>query len=129
MSSTYILKVHTEFAAAHQLRDYPGNCARMHGHNWKVEVEVTGNKLDNVGMVTDFKTMKRAAREVAERLDHFYLNDIPPFDRINPTAENIAAWFYREVGLLLNNEYARVSAVTLWETDRACVTYQETPTP
>jgi len=126
MAAQYTLKVLAEFAAAHQLRGYPGNCSRMHGHNWKVEVEVTGSKLDDVGMVTDFKTMKRAARDVAERLDHFYLNDIPPFDTINPTAENLAAWFYREVGALLNNEHAQVSAVTLWETDRACVTYQET---
>jgi len=127
MSAQYTLKVLAEFAAAHQLRGYPGNCSRMHGHNWKVEVEVTGTKLDDVGMVTDFKIMKRAAREVAERLDHFYLNDIAPFDTINPTAENLAAWFYREVGAILNNEHAQVSAVTLWETDRACVTYQETP--
>jgi 6-pyruvoyltetrahydropterin/6-carboxytetrahydropterin synthase len=125
MSAHYTLKVLAEFAAAHQLRDYPGNCSRMHGHNWKVEVEVTGHKLDDVGMVTDFKTMKRAARDVAERLDHFYLNDIAPFDTINPTAENLAAWFYREVGAILNNEHAVVSAVTLWETDRACVTYKE----
>lgn len=126
MAAQYILKVHTEFAAAHQLHGYAGNCARMHGHNWKVEVEVTGTRLDGVGMVVDFKEMKRAAREVAKQLDHFYLNDIPPFDRINPTAENIAAWFYQEVGKRLNGEHARVSAVTLWETDRACVTYKET---
>ena len=126
MAAQYTLKVLAEFAAAHQLRGYPGNCSRMHGHNWKVEVEVTGCKLDEVGMVTDFKTMKKAAKAVADRLDHFYLNDIPPFECINPTAENLAAWFYREVGLLLNNEHAHVSAVTLWETDRACVTYRET---
>lgn len=126
MTAQYTLKIHTEFAAAHQLHGYVGNCARMHGHNWKVEVEVTGTRLDGVGMVVDFKEMKRAAREVAGLLDHFYLNDIPPFDHINPTAENIAAWFYQEVGKRLNGEYARVSAVTVWETDRACVTYRET---
>jgi 6-pyruvoyltetrahydropterin/6-carboxytetrahydropterin synthase len=126
MAAQYTLKVLAEFAAAHQLHGYPGNCSRMHGHNWKVEVEVTGTQLDDVGMVTDFKTMKRAARDVAEQLDHFYLNDIPPFDRINPTAENLAAWFYREVGQRLNNTHAQVSAVTLWETDHACVTYRET---
>ena len=125
MSAQYTLKVLVEFAAAHQLHNYPGNCARMHGHNWKVEVEVTGQQLDHVGMVVDFKTMKKAAKEVADRLDHFYLNDIPPFDTINPTAENLAAWFYREVGALLNGEHAQVSRVTLWETDRACVSYQE----
>ncbi|TQV65267.1 MAG: 6-carboxytetrahydropterin synthase QueD [Halothiobacillaceae bacterium] len=126
MAAQYTLKVHAEFAAAHQLHGYPGNCARMHGHNWKVEVEVTGSRLNDVGMVVDFKAMKRAAREVAEHLDHAYLNDIPPFDRINPTAENIAAWFYQEVAQRLNGEHQQVSAVTLWETDRACVTYRET---
>lgn len=125
MAAQYTLKVQTEFAAAHQLHGYVGNCARMHGHNWKVEVEVIGTRLDAIGMVVDFKTIKRAAREVAEMLDHFYLNDIPPFDTINPTAENIATWFYQEVSKRLNSEHARVSAVTLWETDRACVTYRE----
>ena len=127
-SSQFALSVTVDFAAAHQLHGYEGNCARLHGHNWKIVVEVSGQKLDGVGMVMDFKTMKKAANQVADRLDHFYLNDIPPFDTINPTAENLAAWFYREVGALLNNEHAHVSAVTLWETDRACVTYQETPT-
>lgn len=127
MSARYILKVYTEFAAAHQLHGYAGDCARMHGHNWKVEVEVTGRRLDDIGMVVDFKAMKRAAREVAGLLDHGYLNAIPPFDGINPTAENIAAWFYQEVGKRLNGEHAQVSAVTVWETERACVTYQETP--
>ncbi|MDD3608239.1 MAG: 6-carboxytetrahydropterin synthase QueD [Halothiobacillaceae bacterium] len=125
MAGTYTLRVETDFAAAHRLHGYDGNCARLHGHNWKVEVEVTGRRLDGVGMVVDFKRMKQAAREVAAHLDHFYLNEIPPFDTINPTAENIAAWFYRQVGERLNTPDARVSAVTLWETERACVTYRE----
>ncbi|MFP4273304.1 MAG: 6-carboxytetrahydropterin synthase QueD [Halothiobacillaceae bacterium] len=123
--ATYSLRVETDFAAAHSLRGYDGNCARLHGHNWKVEVEMTGEKLDEVGMLVDFKIMKQAAREVAGRLDHLYLNEVPPFDGINPTAENIAAWFFEQVGALLNRPTARVTAVTIWETERAAVTYRE----
>lgn len=125
MAACYTLKVLTEFAAAHSLRDYPGDCRRLHGHNWKVEAEVVAHALDAIGMGMDFKAIRQAAKEVGDRLDHHYLNEIEPFDRLNPTAENIAAYFYRELGTLLNNERARVSAVTLWETDRASVRYTE----
>ncbi|MCK5091088.1 MAG: 6-carboxytetrahydropterin synthase QueD [Gammaproteobacteria bacterium] len=125
MSSRHCLKIVTDFASAHTLRDYPGDCSRMHGHNWKVEVEVTATKLDDVGMGIDFKRIKKATREVAERLDHRYLNDIKPFDEINPTAENLAAYFYRELTTLLNGPHVSVSAVTMWETERACVRYSE----
>jgi len=121
----YTLKVLTEFASAHTLRDYPGACARMHGHNWKVEVEVKARALDNVGMGVDFKVIKTAARDIGDRLDHRYLNEIQPFTEINPTAENIAAYFYRELVSALNNERIQVSSVALWETDRACVRYAE----
>ncbi|MBU1190242.1 MAG: 6-carboxytetrahydropterin synthase QueD [Gammaproteobacteria bacterium] len=125
MPGIYTLKVLTEFASAHTLRDYPGACARMHGHNWKVEVEVKARALDNVGMGVDFKVIKTAARDIGDRLDHRYLNEIQPFTEINPTAENIAAYFYRELVSALNNERIQVSSVTLWETDRACVRYAE----
>ena len=84
MSSRHCLKIITDFASAHTLRDYPGDCSRMHGHNWKVEVEVTATKLDNVGMGIDFKLIKNATKDVAKKLDHRYLNDIKPFDEINP---------------------------------------------
>ncbi len=97
----------------------------MHGHNWKVETEVVATALDEVGMGIDFKRIKNAANEIGDRLDHYYLNDIKPFDEINPTAENIAAYFYKELAAQLNSEQVRVSAVTLWETDRACVKYTE----
>ncbi|NOY62931.1 MAG: 6-carboxytetrahydropterin synthase QueD, partial [Gammaproteobacteria bacterium] len=97
MPSCYILKVCADFASAHSLRDYPGDCRRLHGHNWKVEVEVTAHVLNAIGIAIDFKDVKSAARDVAKRLDHHYLNDIAPFDRINPTAENLSAYFYREL--------------------------------
>lgn len=121
--ASYTLKVLTEFASAHTLSGYPGACSRMHGHNWKVEVEVIASALDSTGMAIDFKRIKQAANEVGNRLDHRYLNDIPPFDQLNPTAENIAAWFFQELSGNLNTEHAKVHSVTLWETDRACVKY------
>lgn len=125
MAAIYTLKIVTDFAAAHTLRDYPGACSRMHGHNWKVEVEVQATKLDEVGMGIDFKEIKRATRQVTDELDHYYLNDIPPFDRVNPTAENIASYIYQAVSELLNNDRISVKAVTLWETERACVRYEQ----
>lgn len=125
MAARYLLKVVTEFASAHTLRGYPGACSRMHGHNWKLELEALATTLDDTGMGIDFKKMKNAANEVGNELDHRYLNDLEPFREINPTAENIAAYMFREISARLNSNTIRVNAVTLWETDRACVRYSE----
>jgi len=125
VAARYTLKVLTDFASAHTLRNYPGACARMHGHNWKVEVEVNASALDDIGMGVDFKVMKQATRDLAGQLDHRYLNELEQFAEINPTAENIAAWFYKMLSAKLNNERIAVHAVTLWETERACVRYAE----
>lgn len=121
----YSLKVHAQFCSAHALRDYPGDCCRLHGHNWKVETEVEARVLDDIGIAIDFKAIKAATRQLADSLYHQFLNDIDPFDRINPTAESLAAWFYRQLSATLNNAQVNVSAVTLWETDNACVRYSE----
>ena len=125
MPALYNLKIVTDFASAHTLRNYPGACSRMHGHNWKVELEIVANKLNELGIAIDFKAMKKSTNEVCDRLDHQYLNDIAPFDIINPTAENIAAYLYGEIGRLINTDFVKVRAVTLWETERACVRYTE----
>jgi len=125
MTKRYTMKILLDFAAAHLLRDYEGVCNRLHGHNWKVEVQVTATSLDDVGMGMDFKVIKDATRELIGKLDHRNLNDIPPFDKINPTAENISAYLYDELSNELNADGIKVSTVTLWETDRACVTYSE----
>lgn len=125
MAATYTLRVLTDFASAHTLRGYPGQCANLHGHNWKVEAEIEAAQLDELGMAVDFKVVKNVAREIAGRLDHQYLNDVEPFDRLNPTAENIAQWFFREMALQLDRPGLRMSALTLWETERACVRYSE----
>ncbi|VAW55798.1 6-carboxy-5,6,7,8-tetrahydropterin synthase [hydrothermal vent metagenome] len=125
MPAKYTLKIVTDFASAHTLRDYPGACSRMHGHNWKVELELESSQLDAIGMAVDFKAMKKATNDVCDRLDHRYLNEIAPFTEINPTAENMAAWIFHEVGKKLNTDTLHVSSLTLWETERACVTYSE----
>ncbi len=125
MSSRYTLKVITDFAAAHTLRNYPGDCAKMHGHNWKVEVEVTATTLNEVGIGMDFKQIRKEAKEVCDHLDHEYLNELSPFDTINPTAENIAAYIYNELSQRLNTATAKISAITIWETERACIRYTE----
>jgi len=125
MASCYTLKIVTDFAAAHALRDYSGECSRLHGHNWKLEVEVKASALDNAGMGVDFKVIRNAAKSLVGTLDHRYLNDLEPFNNINPTAENIAAYCYRGLSKTLNNDRVHVCAVTIWETERACVRYSE----
>jgi len=125
MNSCYTLKVVTDFAASHSLRNYEGACQRLHGHNWKIEVEVKAKKLNEVGMAVDFKVVKTATNQVLDGLDHYHLNDIPPFDVINPTAENIAGYLYQEIAKIINQDHVSVSAVTVWETDRACARYSE----
>ncbi len=125
MAGCYTLKILTDFASAHTLSGYPGACARMHGHNWKIEVEVNASGLDAIGMGVDFKVIKQATRDLAGQLDHRYLNELEQFTEINPTAENIAAWFYRQLSEQLNNDRIAVHAITLWETERACVRYAE----
>ena len=121
----YTLKVLADFASAHTLRDYPGACSRMHGHNWKIEAEVQATQRNEIGMAIDFKEIKREVRAIADELDHRYLNDLAPFQDINPTAENIARYFFQRLAQRLNNERVHVSALTIWETDRACVRYAE----
>ena len=121
----YTLKVLADFASAHTLRDYPGACSRMHGHNWKIEAEVQATQLNEIGMAIDFKEIKREVRAIADELDHSYLNELAPFQDINPTAENIARYFFQRLAQRLNNERVHVSALTIWETDRACVRYAE----
>ena len=125
MTAKYTMRVVTDFAAAHTLRDYPGDCARLHGHNWKVEVEVEASQLNDIGMGVDFKDIKNATKAIIGDLDHRYLNEIPPFDDVNPTAENIAAFLHQNLSSKLNTDVVSVSRVTLWETDRACVSYTE----
>jgi 6-pyruvoyltetrahydropterin/6-carboxytetrahydropterin synthase len=120
----FMLTSQLEFAAAHRLRGYEGNCARLHGHNWKVEVSVSGEHLNDVGMLMDFKEIKRRAKVVLDELDHFYLNDITPFnDELNPTAENIAWFLFDRLSKDINDNRISVASVKVWENDRNCATF------
>jgi len=119
------LKIVTDFASAHSLRDYPGDCARLHGHNWQVEVSVCSQVLDESGIAIDFREIKKQTKLVVKRLDHQYLNEIKPFDVLNPTAENIAKYFFDEIALLITNKDVKVKEVMIWETPRSAVTYSE----
>ena len=124
-NNIYTLTIKTEFSSAHILNGHKGDCKRMHGHNWKVEVEVSGNKLDNIGMVMDFKDIKKSAKEIGGRLDHQFLNDLEPFKESNPTAENIAKYFFSELSKKINNDSIELKSIKLWETDKSAVKYTE----
>ncbi len=121
----YTLKVEGAFEAAHQLPDYPGKCARLHGHNWVVEAVVKGRELDKLGMLVDFKTVKKALNNVLDRYDHRFLNELVPFNTgVNPTAENLARIIFTE---LEDNEAftaeVQLAAVTVFESPKSSVTY------
>ncbi len=113
-----------DFEAAHRLADYPGKCSRLHGHNWRVEVTVTGTELDKLGMLVDFRLLKQEVTAVIDTLDHYYLNEIEPFRTTNPTAENIARYVYRELAGRLPAGVA-AAAVKVWESPHSAAVYRE----
>lgn len=117
----YELIVETHFGAAHRLRGYDGECENLHGHNWHLTVRLAGEKLNGLGMVMDFKEVKDLLNRVLDRLDHRYLNEVEPFDRLNPTTEHIAEYVARELSGQLP-EPVRVSSVTCWESDNCGAT-------
>lgn len=117
----YRIKVERYFSSAHNLRGYRGKCEALHGHNWKVEVSVTKDTLDKTGMVLDFKLLKQRLNKILEKLDHHYLNDLIYFKKINPTSENIAEFIFKN----LRRQIPAVSAVTVWENNTSCATYEE----
>ena len=119
------LKILSQFAAAHQLKEFGGKCENLHGHNWKVEVYVTGNKLEKNGLLMDFRLIKKATEEVLDGLDHQFLNDLEVFSTINPSSENIARYIFESLALKLDNEQVRISKITAWESDTACASYME----
>ncbi len=122
--AVYELSIETHFSAAHQLRGYDGDCARLHGHNWHIRLFVECSKLDALGMGIDYKIMKRELKAALERWDHYNLNDIPPFDSINPTSENVARLLCEEMRRRLDNGRVRVSRVEVAETCTAKVIYR-----
>ena len=118
----YRLSAELKISAAHQLRNYEGPCARVHGHNWKVRVEVSAFELNNVGIAIDFLDLKKISWQVIGKYDHNNFNEIAPFDQLNPTAENIAKYFYHEIESLLPAGI-KLLTIEIWETDKYKVAY------
>lgn len=117
--------VQETFAAGHALRAYKGKCENVHGHNYRVEIIIAGERLDSIGLLVDFAEVKKLIRKVVARLDHQFINDLEPFDVLNPSAENLAKYFYDEVSAGLGGgESVRVEKVKLWETDTTYATYR-----
>ena len=117
----YEVSVQEHFDAAHYLRGYRGRCENLHGHRFQVMVMVRASQVDQIGLAYDFVELKRHLREILQRLDHTCLNDVPPFDRINPSSENIAATIYNELEKRLAG--ISISGVQVCESPEACVTY------
>jgi 6-pyruvoyltetrahydropterin/6-carboxytetrahydropterin synthase len=119
----YEISVEKHFDAAHFLRGYQGKCEALHGHRYRVVVRVKASRLDDIGLAYDFTDLKRYLNDILSRFDHTCLNDVAPFDRINPSAENIAATIYDELNTKLSAEPITLSGVEAWESPQTGVIY------
>ena len=117
----YEIEVFRNFSAAHRLRGYKGKCENIHGHNWKVGVAVSSDKLNEIGIVIDFKEVKKKLKDVLNELDHKDLNSLKYFKKVNPTSENLAKLIYKK----LKKKGLPVSSISVWETDDSRATYSE----
>jgi 6-pyruvoyltetrahydropterin/6-carboxytetrahydropterin synthase len=116
------------FSSGHYLRNYKGKCENPHGHNYKVRITLRGEKLDKAGLLLDFRDLKQVMLPVIDRLDHQMLNDLDPFTTLNPSAENLAKYFYDETNRQLDEMTGgrvRVKDCTIYETDTTTATYYE----
>jgi 6-pyruvoyltetrahydropterin/6-carboxytetrahydropterin synthase len=119
----YHLKILSNFAAAHNLLHYHGDCENLHGPNWKVEVTVATSDLDASGLGIDFKTLKRHTKEILARLDHKYLNELEFFKGVSPSSEHISRYIFDALESSLKAPGVVLEQVTVWESDKACATY------
>lgn len=117
------LKVLSDFSAAHQLVMVAKKCENLHGHNWRVEVCVKGDRLNEAGVLMDFGILKTYIKEIMETLDHRFLNELPCFESMPPSSENIAVYIADRLKTMITDPGVQVSRVTTWESDRACATY------
>jgi 6-pyruvoyltetrahydropterin/6-carboxytetrahydropterin synthase len=112
------------FAAAHAIRGHTGGCENLHGHNYRVRVHAAAAELDRLGMVVDFADLKAATAAALGRFDHRVINELPPFDVRNTTAELLAEYAYREVAVRLDDGRVRVTRVEVWENETSCAVYE-----
>lgn len=122
----FMVSVQAHYDSAHFLRNYHGKCERLHGHRYVVELALATNELDRAGIAFDFVDIKRNLRELADHLDHNNLNDLPPFDELEPSAENQAKYFYDEMKRRLPAKMAEAIVFTkVWETPTQWAMYSE----
>jgi 6-pyruvoyltetrahydropterin/6-carboxytetrahydropterin synthase len=119
----YKLNVTSSFSSAHKLDGYNGMCKNLHGHNWKVRLCVMCDTLDDIGMAMDFGILKAKLNSFLAGLDHQYLNDLPAFQTMNPTSENLARYIFEQMGMLLSGCPCEVVEVEVWESEKASVIY------
>jgi len=122
----YEIKIKTDFAAAHCLREVGGKCESLHGHNFTVEVAVESEALDKLGMVIDFRILKTKTQAVLQALDHRYLNELPLFKGKNPSSENLASYIFEELARQIDQQGYWVSWVAVWESETSRATYRRT---
>jgi 6-pyruvoyltetrahydropterin/6-carboxytetrahydropterin synthase len=119
----YKINIETHFSSAHRLRHYNGECERLHGHNWSVRVSIASEKLNDLGMVMDFRELKDETNRLMDEFDHQYLNEVPPFTELNPTTENIAKYLFDELSKAIDTNFIKVDEVTVWESPTCSASY------
>ena len=119
----YTVSIETHFSAAHLLRNYKGKCENLHGHNWKVEVTVSTETLDEAGMAIDFAELKRKTNSIIKQLDHQHLNEMEYFKNVNPSSENIAAYIFNLLNEKLEDKNVRLTNVSVWESENSKASY------
>jgi 6-pyruvoyltetrahydropterin/6-carboxytetrahydropterin synthase len=125
VSEQYVIRVQARFEAAHNLRAYKGAPEPLHGHSWKVEAKFLSRKLDHEDIGVDYVDVEKAIRSLGAQLDHRYINEVPPFDKLNPTSENIAKWFFEQLDKPEIRQNAKLNEVVVWEGPDAYVSYSK----
>jgi len=124
MSGQFEVMIERNFSSAHQLRGYQGKCENLHGHNYRIEIYARGRELDNIGLLVDFVELKAAADDVVQYLDHQNINELSPFDKVQPSAENLAKYILERVGAKITDERVQIYKVRCFETPTSVATYE-----
>ncbi len=124
MPGRFEVMIERNFSSAHQLRGYKGKCENLHGHNYRIEIYARGRELDNIGLLVDFVELKAAADEVVQYLDHQNINELEPFDVLQPSAENLAKYILERVGAKISDERVQIYKVRCFETPTSVATYE-----
>ena len=123
MAGQFEVMIERNFSSAHQLRGYKGKCENLHGHNYRIEIYARGSELDNIGLLVDFVDLKAAADEIVMYLDHRNINELPPFDELQPSAENLAKYILEHVARRIDDERVKIYKVRCFETPTSVATY------